>query len=119
MTQLIGAIQINVVASAESPDAQEGGDTFSPARSEKAPQTVHLGREIVGQQLEHTSSDELLQTYADWGSEVRKLLSCGEGVTKWNINVVYPHLPSDQWTKGKVAILGDAVSLGNSYDILA
>ena len=76
---------------------------------------MHLGREIVGQQLEHTSSDELLATYADWGSEVRALLACGEGVTKWNINVVYPHLPSEKWTKGRVAILGDAVSVDGYF----
>ncbi|KIP03927.1 hypothetical protein PHLGIDRAFT_495217 [Phlebiopsis gigantea 11061_1 CR5-6] len=80
---------INVVASAESPDAPAGEDTFTPARK-------------------HTSSEELLAMYADWGSEVRKLLACGEGVTKWNINVVYPHLPPEKWTKGRVAILGDA-----------
>lgn len=103
-------MKINLVASAESPDAPDRDDSYSSARSEKVPQLVHLGKEIVGQQLEHTSSDELLQTYEGWGPDVHKLLSCAEGVTKWNINVVYPHLRPEQWTKGRVAILGDAVS---------
>ena len=53
------------------------------------------------------STAELLNEFEDFGSDIRSVLGCMERPLKWYINVVYPHLSS--YTKGHVALLGDAV----------
>ena len=51
----------------------------------------------------------MLKEYEGWGSDVIGMLSCIENPNKWYINVVCP--PLEAYAKGKVALLGDAVSL--------
>lgn len=59
--------------------------------------------------VEPTSREELQQVYAGWGSDVKILLDCmPEESSKWSIHVVHP--PLETYTKGRVAVLGDAVS---------
>ena len=88
-------MQLNVVAAADVPAMPSDSGPYPPASNEVSQQVpVH----------------ELLKAYEGWGPDVLNLLTCAEGVSKWNINVVYPHLRPDQWAKGRVAILGDAVS---------
>ena len=53
--------------------------------------------------------EELLKAYEGWGSEMTNLLSCVEETAKWDIDVVAPPIEAEGWTKGAVAILGDAV----------
>ena len=60
--------------------------------------------------IQAATTAEILAAYEGYGPEVRTLLSCSENPTKWNIHVVYPHIPPEQWVKGGVTILGDAVS---------
>lgn len=55
--------------------------------------------------------EDVLIPYQGWGSEITNLLSCAENPGKWEINVVYPALAPEKWVKGRVAILGDAVSV--------
>ncbi len=50
---------------------------------------------------------ELLSEFEGWGSDVLGLLSCVQKTDKWLINVLHPELRS--YTKGRVALLGDAV----------
>ena len=55
------------------------------------------------------TKEEMLKEYEGWGSDVIGILSCIENPNKWYINVVCP--PLEAYAKGKVALLGDAVSL--------
>ena len=59
---------------------------------------------------EDVPKETIQETYADWGPEMTKLFSCIETAKKWDINVVYPPIEPENWTRGTVAILGDAVS---------
>ena len=52
--------------------------------------------------------DELLKEYEGWGSDVLKILGCIQNPSKWMIHVVNP--PLQTYVKGRVALLGDAVS---------
>lgn len=52
--------------------------------------------------------EQMLEEYAGWGSDVTGVLSCIQNPNKWFINVIHP--PLDAYAKGKVALLGDAVS---------
>ena len=85
--------QINVVAFSSDPDSNP--DHY-PDPATKA--------------VEDVTTEEVMTTYENYGPEVKTLLSCMVNPTKWKINVVYPHIPPEKWTKGPVAILGDAVS---------
>ena len=60
--------------------------------------------------VQQVTREEVLEAYKGWGPEVTNLLSCMENPTKWSISVVYPPIKSENWTKGRVAVLGDAVS---------
>ena len=55
------------------------------------------------------SREELLKEYEGWGPDVINTLSCIHAPSKWWIHVVYP--PLETYTKGRVAVLGDAVSV--------
>ena len=59
--------------------------------------------------LEVVESKELMDQFSDFGSNIRGVLSCIDKPNKWYINVVYPHLHT--FARGRVALLGDAVSL--------
>jgi salicylate hydroxylase len=59
--------------------------------------------------VQDVTLEEVLSAYEGYGPEVTTLLSCARNPTKWNINVVYPHIPPEKWVKDRVAILGDAV----------
>ncbi|KAJ5924865.1 hypothetical protein N7466_009052 [Penicillium verhagenii] len=48
---------------------------------------------------------EMRESYADWDETLQKIISCVPSVDKWKLSNL-PELPS--WTKGAVAILGDA-----------
>lgn len=89
--------QLNVVASADTQAVDTDATHFPPA-------TLDV--------FEDVSLDELLKTYEGWGPDVIKLLSCTANISKWKINLVYPHLKPEQWAKDRVAILGDAVRFG-------
>ena len=52
----------------------------------------------------------VMRAYEDWGEEMTRLLSCVRAAKRWDINVVHPALRPEEWTRGNVAILGDAVS---------
>lgn len=56
----------------------------------------------------------VLKAYEEWGPEMTRLLSCVTAAKKWDINVVHPPLAPSAWTRGAVAILGDAVSGGRA-----
>lgn len=66
-------------------------------------------REPSAPTLEVVTNEELSNQFADYGSNVRSILACIDKPNKWYINVVYPHLES--YVKGRVALLGDAVSI--------
>ena len=55
----------------------------------------------------NVTPDDVLQTYEDWGSDVRTILSSIAQPTKWNISVVYPPLKS--YVHERIIVLGDAV----------
>lgn len=55
------------------------------------------------------SKEELLKEFEDWGSEARVVLGSAETFNKWFVEVLYPHL--ETYVKGRIALLGDAVSL--------
>ena len=93
--------QLNIVASADVPDHEADGGPVDATGFPPATREVSHA----------AATDALLHAYAGWGADVRKLLACADAPTRWDINVVYPHLPSEKWTKGRVAILGDAVSV--------
>ena len=50
---------------------------------------------------------DVLADYADFGEDVRKILSCLVNPTRWKLTVVWPHLPT--FVNGGIALLGDAV----------
>ena len=60
---------------------------------------------------EPATTEELLSYFpeSDFAPEIRNLLKCIEKPTKWYMNIVHPHL--DTYSKGRVALLGDAVRL--------
>lgn len=62
------------------------------------------GQPLVVQVLK----EQMLEEYAGWGSDVTGVLSCIQNPNKWFINVIHP--PLEAYAKGKVALLGDAVS---------
>ena len=57
--------------------------------------------------VEPASQEELLEIFADWGSDVIKIMKCVQSVSKWSIQMVDPPLQS--YSKGGVALVGDAV----------
>lgn len=85
--------QINVVAFVSDPDS-------SPEKYSLPPLAA----------VQQVTKEEVLNAYKGWGPEVTNLLSCMDSPTKWSISVVYPPIKSENWTRGPVAILGDAVS---------
>ena len=85
--------QINVVA-------------FSP--HPKTPPAEWRERPLTESQVTDATTEELVRAYAGWGSEVTGLLSCVKQPSKWNINVIWPPLQS--YVRGRVALMGDAVS---------
>lgn len=69
--------------------------------------------------VQNVTREEVLGAYEGWGPEVMNLLSCMENPTKWSISVVYPLIKLENWTRGRVAILGDAVSHHISFTTCA
>ena len=57
--------------------------------------------------VEVVRTADLLDAFADYGSNIRAVLGCIDKPNKWYINTVYPHLQT--YAKGHVALLGDAV----------
>lgn len=53
--------------------------------------------------------EEILAQYEGWGPDVVNLLKCIKQPNKWYINVVDP--PLESYVKGRVALVGDAVSV--------
>ncbi|KIP02135.1 hypothetical protein PHLGIDRAFT_112385 [Phlebiopsis gigantea 11061_1 CR5-6] len=82
---------INVVAFASDPDSSP--EKFSPPALSA---------------VQHVTTEEVLASYEGWGPEVTNLLSCMDDPTKWSINVVYPPIQPENWSRGPVTILGDA-----------
>ena len=61
------------------------------------------------QWVEAVSKDVLFKEYEGWGPDVEALLQCmPEKPGKWSIHVVHP--PVESFAKGRIALLGDAVS---------
>lgn len=54
------------------------------------------------------TTDALLQEYAGWGPDVMGILKSIDNPTKWHVHVLHP--PLDSYVKGRIALLGDAVS---------
>lgn len=50
-------------------------------------------------------SEELLGRYAGWHDQVRRLISGTEAVFKW---ALFDRSPLEEWTRGRVTLLGDA-----------
>lgn len=85
-------IQINVVAFSARYDIPIGAGNLPEGASWVEPST----------------RDELKKVYEGWGPDVSILLDCmPEKPSKWSIHVLYP--PLESYTKGRVALLGDAV----------
>jgi salicylate hydroxylase len=51
---------------------------------------------------------ELLGRYEGWGHDALNIFGSVETSSKWSVEVVYP--PLDTYVKGRVALVGDAVS---------
>jgi hypothetical protein len=51
---------------------------------------------------------ELLDKYKGWGQDALNIFGSVETSSKWSVEVVYP--PLDTYVKGRVALVGDAVS---------
>ena len=49
-----------------------------------------------------------MAAYEDWGDQAKALLGCLHKPSRWSICVVHPHLHS--YTKGNIALIGDAVN---------
>ena len=60
------------------------------------------------QTIENVTTEEVLEDYEGWDEEVTGLLGAIKQPRKWSINIVYPSLES--YARGRVALLGDAVS---------
>ena len=54
------------------------------------------------------SMEEFLTTFEDCGGDLLRLMACAAKPNKWFMHVVYP--PLETYAKGRVALLGDAVS---------
>lgn len=65
--------------------------------------------DYAGVKPQIVTSQELLENFGEWGSDVQKLIGCIQMPDKWNVNVVYP--PLESYTSGRIALLGDAVCL--------
>ena len=65
--------------------------------------------------VSHATRDELLEAHKDFGPDALRLLSCIQKPDLWKVCVVYPPLPT--YIKGRVALLGDAVSHQDCYFI--
>ena len=59
--------------------------------------------------VESVPQEEMFKVYEGCGPQVMALLKCIKTPSKWAIHVVQPHL--DSFVKGRVAVIGDAVSL--------
>ena len=91
-TQRVFFHQINVAAFSARYDIPMGAQGLP----ESAP--------WVGQ----VSREELQKEFDAWGPDVRTLLGClPEKTLRWSVHVVHPSLES--YSKGNVALLGDAV----------
>lgn len=74
--------------------------------------SIHIGEANLpagAQSVVPASMEEMLGHYEGWGSDVINLLKCIKQPSKWYINVVHPPLKS--YVKGRVVLLGDAVSM--------
>ncbi len=59
--------------------------------------------------MEAVSKNVLFKEYEGWGPDVEALLKCmPDKPGKWSIHVVHP--PLESYAKGRIALLGDAVS---------
>lgn len=56
-----------------------------------------------------SSQEVLMQEFAGYGPDVLGVLRCINNPNKWYINVIHPPLQS--YVKGRVALIGDAVSV--------
>ncbi|EKM53768.1 uncharacterized protein PHACADRAFT_260263 [Phanerochaete carnosa HHB-10118-sp] len=86
-----GGAMINVAAFVSDPDS--AAEHYPPASHSR---------------VQAVATSEVLAAYRGWGPEVTNLLSCAEKLGKWEINVVCPAIAPGKWTRGRVAILGDA-----------
>ena len=59
--------------------------------------------------VEVVSNEEMMEQYADFGSNIRAVLGCIDKPNKWYVSVVYPHLKT--YVRGKVALIGDAARI--------
>lgn len=78
-------------------------DYSTPIGSTKLPKSV--------QSNSSATTDEVVAAFpsSDFGPDVVALLKCLQSPGKWHINIVSPHLKS--YARGRVALLGDAVSV--------
>ncbi|KOS48638.1 hypothetical protein ACN38_g347 [Penicillium nordicum] len=80
---------------------------FYPVRGGKEFNLVLLRPDnmAVGTHRAEGDVGEMQESYADWDDTLQKLISCVPTVYKWKLT----HLPElKTWTKGAVALLGDA-----------
>lgn len=93
MTYAYVSSQINVAAFAAQYDV--------PIGSQALPEGTRW--------VEDVSRAELEKEYDGWGPDVAALLRCmPEKVSRWAIHVVHPPLAG--YARGRVALIGDAVS---------
>ncbi|KAJ5782279.1 hypothetical protein N7457_004053 [Penicillium paradoxum] len=80
---------------------------FYPVRGGKEYNLVLIRPDnlLSGLRKEEGDIEEMRASYADWDEVLQKLVSCVPSVYKWKLT----HLPElESWTKGSVALLGDA-----------
>ncbi|KAJ5648325.1 hypothetical protein N7490_004697 [Penicillium lividum] len=80
---------------------------FYPVRGGKEFNLVLLRPDTFSQVSHREKGDiyEMRESYADWDETLQKIISCVPSTDKWKLSNL-PELPS--WTKGTVALLGDA-----------
>ncbi|KAJ5379941.1 Monooxygenase FAD-binding, partial [Penicillium cataractarum] len=80
---------------------------FYPVRGGKEFNLVLLRPDNLSSDIrkEQGDVDEMRESYTDWDKIIQKVISCVPSVYKWKLT----HLPElESWTKGSVALLGDA-----------
>jgi salicylate hydroxylase len=63
---------------------------------------------VNGPWVESITREELEETFADWGDDIKIMIKHVQNPTKWHMHVVHP--PLEHYVKDRVALVGDAVS---------
>ncbi|EAU92298.1 salicylate hydroxylase [Coprinopsis cinerea okayama7 len=61
---------------------------------------------VNGPWVESITREELEETFADWGDDIKIMIKHVQNPTKWHMHVVHP--PLEHYVKDRVALVGDA-----------